>query len=52
MDLLVGIAVPKDKTDFRDAILAALMEVQSSGVEAAMLKKWSLDSGLSRLPIS
>jgi polar amino acid transport system substrate-binding protein len=46
----VGIAVPKDKTDFRDAILAALIEIQSSGMEAAMLKKWSLDSGTLEAP--
>src|SRR6202167_5967803 len=46
----VGIAVPKDKPEFRDAILAALIEIQSSGVEAAMLKKWSLDSGTLEAP--
>jgi polar amino acid transport system substrate-binding protein len=46
----VGIAVPKDKTEFRDAILAALIEIQSSGMEAAMLKKWSLDSGTLEAP--
>jgi polar amino acid transport system substrate-binding protein len=46
----VGIAVPKDKTDFRDAILTALIEIQSSGMEAAMLKKWSLDSGTLEAP--
>jgi polar amino acid transport system substrate-binding protein len=46
----VGIAVPKGNTDFRDAILAALVEVQSSGMEAALLKKWSLDSGTLEAP--
>lgn len=46
----VGIAVPKGKTDFRDAILAALIEIQSTGGEAAMLKKWSLDSGTLEAP--
>ena len=46
----VGIAVPKDKPEFRDAILAALIEIQSSGMEAAMLKKWSLDSGTLEAP--
>ncbi|HEY4041138.1 MAG TPA: ABC transporter substrate-binding protein [Rhodopila sp.] len=46
----VGIAVPKGKPEFRDAILAALVEVQSSGMEAALLKKWSLDSGTLEAP--
>ena len=46
----VGIAVPKGKTDFRDAIMAALVEIQSSGMEADMLKKWSLDSGSLEAP--
>ena len=46
----VGIAVPKGKTDFRDAVLAALVEVQSEGLEADMLKKWSLDSGSLEAP--
>ncbi len=46
----VGIAVPKDKPEFRDAILAALVEIQGSGIEAAMLKKWSLDAGTLEAP--
>ena len=46
----VGIAVPKGKTDFRDAIMAALIEIQSTGTEAEMLKKWSLDSGSLEAP--
>ena len=46
----VGIAVPKGKTDFRDAIMAALVELQSNGMEAEMLKKWSLDSGSLEAP--
>jgi polar amino acid transport system substrate-binding protein len=46
----VGIAVPKGKTKFRDAILAALLEIQKSGGEVAMLKKWSLDSGTFEAP--
>jgi polar amino acid transport system substrate-binding protein len=46
----VGIAVPKGKTVFRDAILAALIEIQSNGGEVAMLKKWSLDSGTFEAP--
>jgi polar amino acid transport system substrate-binding protein len=40
----VGIAVPQGKTDFRDAIFAALVEIQHQGIETALLKKWSLDA--------
>jgi polar amino acid transport system substrate-binding protein len=39
----VGIAVPKDKPQFRDAVMAALVEVQKSGIHMALLKKWNLD---------
>jgi polar amino acid transport system substrate-binding protein len=46
----VGIAVPKDKPEFRDAIMAALIEIQNTGGELAMLKKWSLDSGSLEAP--
>jgi polar amino acid transport system substrate-binding protein len=46
----VGIAVPKGKTQFRDAILAALIEIQKGDGEVAMLKKWSLDSGTFEAP--
>ncbi len=46
----VGIAVPKGKTAFRDAIMAALVEMQKAGLEAALLKKWSLDSGTLEAP--
>ena len=35
----VGIAVPKGKTDFRDAVMAALISLQKSGIHAALLKK-------------
>ena len=41
----VGIAVPRDKPEFRDAVHAALIEIQNSGLELTLLKKWSLDSG-------
>ena len=41
----VGIAVPKDKTEFRDAIMAALVNIQETGLELKLLQKWSLDSG-------
>ncbi|HQT75790.1 MAG: ABC transporter substrate-binding protein [Rhodospirillales bacterium 20-64-7] len=39
----VGIAVPKGKTEFRDAIVAALTELQKAGIEKTLLVKWSLD---------
>ncbi len=38
----VGIAVPKGNPKFRDAVMAALVAIQQSGAEAAMLEKWSL----------
>jgi polar amino acid transport system substrate-binding protein len=41
----IGIAVPKGKTEFRDAIVAALTEIQKAGLETELLKKWSLDPG-------
>ena len=47
----IGIAVPKTKPAFRDAILAALIEVQKAGVETDLLKKWSLDAGSQEAPI-
>ena len=39
----VGIAVPKSKPAFRDAVLAALIEVQKAGIHMELLKKWELD---------
>ena len=35
----VGIAVPKGKTDFRDAVMAALVVLQKAGVHTELLKK-------------
>jgi polar amino acid transport system substrate-binding protein len=46
----IGIGVPKGKTDFRDAIVAALTELQKAGIETALLKKWSLDAGSLEAP--
>jgi polar amino acid transport system substrate-binding protein len=40
----VGIGVPKDKPEFRAAVMAALVALQKSGAQADMLKKWSLPS--------
>jgi polar amino acid transport system substrate-binding protein len=39
----VGIAVPKDKPKFREAVMAAMVEIHKSGEQAALLKKWELD---------
>jgi polar amino acid transport system substrate-binding protein len=39
----VGIAVPKDKPKFREAVMAALAEIYKSGDQLALLKKWELD---------
>jgi len=46
----IGIAVPKDKTAFRDAIKSALTEIQNTGKELSLLKKWSLDTGTVQAP--
>jgi polar amino acid transport system substrate-binding protein len=46
----VGIAVPKGKHDFRDAVMAALIEIQKAGIETTLLKKWSLDAGTLEKP--
>jgi polar amino acid transport system substrate-binding protein len=46
----VGIAVPKGKPDFRDAVMAALTEIQKAGIETDLLKKWSLDAGFLEEP--
>lgn len=46
----IGIAVPKGKTEFRDAIVAALTEIQKAGLETELLKKWSLDPGTVEAP--
>ena len=39
----VGIGVPKNKPEFRDAVMAALIEVQKAGIHMDLLKKWELD---------
>jgi polar amino acid transport system substrate-binding protein len=38
----VGIGVPKGKTDFRDAVMAALVALQKSGAQTELLNKWQL----------
>jgi polar amino acid transport system substrate-binding protein len=39
----IGIGVPQSKTGFRDAILAALKQVQATGLQTELAKKWHLD---------
>lgn len=46
----IGIAVPKGKTQFRDAIKAALVEIQKDGTQTKLLKKWSLETGTLEAP--
>ena len=38
----VGIAVPKDKPEFRDAIMNSLITLQKAGIEKELLIKWGL----------
>lgn len=38
----VGIAVPRNNIEFRDAVMAALTEIQKSGMQLEMMKKWNL----------
>lgn len=39
----IGIGVAQKNTQLRDAMLAALKEVQKAGIETTLLKKWALD---------
>jgi polar amino acid transport system substrate-binding protein len=42
LDYTIGIGVPQGDHDFRDAIQAALTEVQSTGLQDELAKKWKL----------
>ncbi|MHB1677578.1 MAG: ABC transporter substrate-binding protein [Sulfuriferula sp.] len=46
----IGIGVPKNNLPLRNAIIAALTEIQKSGMETTLLKKWSLDAGALETP--
>ncbi|MEV6057452.1 ABC transporter substrate-binding protein [Streptomyces sp. NPDC052107] len=46
----IGIAVPKGKTQFRNAVQAALVEIQKDGTQTKLLKKWSLETGTLEAP--
>jgi polar amino acid transport system substrate-binding protein len=51
--LPVGIPVPKDDTELRDAVQAALQKVQEEGVYDELLTKWNLeDQALEGAPIN
>ncbi len=38
----VGIAVPRNNVAFRDAVVAAVTEIQKSGLQKELMKKWNL----------
>jgi polar amino acid transport system substrate-binding protein len=42
---LIGIAFNKSSTDLRDAILAAVKDVQTAGIEAKLFVQWQQDPG-------
>lgn len=42
LDYTIGIGVPQGKHEFRDAIQAALTEVQSTGLQDKLAAKWKL----------
>jgi len=46
----VGIAVPRGNTDFRDAVMAALTEIQSTGLQEELMAKWNLPADQMETP--
>jgi polar amino acid transport system substrate-binding protein len=46
----IGIGVPKDNTAIRAAFTGALTEVQRSGLQATLSKKWQLDESAIESP--
>lgn len=44
LDYTIGIGIPTGETDFRDAVVGALTEIQSSGLQAEYATKWQLDA--------
>jgi polar amino acid transport system substrate-binding protein len=46
----IGIGIPKDKPQLRDAMMAALTEIQKSGLQTTLLKKWDLDAAALEAP--
>jgi polar amino acid transport system substrate-binding protein len=51
LDFSVGIGVPKTNHTLRDAIQAALVEIQKAGIETALLDKWQLNAGSLEAPM-
>jgi polar amino acid transport system substrate-binding protein len=47
----IGIGVPKTNPQLRDAIQAAMVEIQKAGIETALLEKWSLNAGSIEAPV-
>lgn len=43
LDYTIGIGVPQGQHDFRDAVQAALTEIQTTGLQAELATKWELD---------
>lgn len=43
LDYTIGIGVPKDDHDLRDAVVGAVTEIQSAGLQAKLATKWQLD---------
>lgn len=43
LDYTIGIGVPKDNHDLRDAVVGAVTEIQSAGLQAKLASKWQLD---------
>jgi polar amino acid transport system substrate-binding protein len=46
----VGIAVPRDQLDFRAAVMAALTEIQKSGLQEELMTKWNLPADQMETP--
>jgi polar amino acid transport system substrate-binding protein len=47
----IGSGVPQSNPALRDAIQAALADLQQAGIETALLNKWQLNAGSSEAPM-
>lgn len=43
LDYTIGIGVPRGNHDLRDAVVGAVTEIQSAGLQAKLASKWQLD---------
>ena len=50
LDYKIGIAVPQERTGFRDAMEAALVAVQDSGLQQQLAADWDLDENAVEAP--